>query len=89
MPLWRYDPKIRVSRTTRGLAMYGNNVFLSTYDARIIALNRDNGEVLWEINAMAPMDPNTGTPSKTQAFPARTADDQNQGRASELVVQGE
>jgi alcohol dehydrogenase (cytochrome c) len=88
IPLWRYDPKIRVSRTTRGLAMYGNRIFLSTYDARLIALNRDNGEVVWEVQAAAPHDPKTGTPSKTQAFSAppvaiRTA----AGR--ELVIQGE
>jgi alcohol dehydrogenase (cytochrome c) len=88
VPLWRYDPRIRVSRTTRGLAMYGNKVFLSTYDARLIALNRDSGEVAWEINAAAPTDPKTGTPSRTQAFSGapltiRTA----AGR--ELVVQGE
>src|SRR5216684_808958 len=68
IPLWRYDPKIRVSRTTRGLAMYGNNIFLSSYDARLIALNRDTGEVVWEVQAAAPTDPKTGTPSKTQAF---------------------
>ena len=68
VPLWRYDPKITRSRTTRGLAMYGNKIFLSTYDARLIALDRDNGEVAWEIQAAAPMDPKTGTPSKTQAF---------------------
>ena len=48
--------------------MYGNKVFLSTYDARVIALNRDTGEVAWEVQAAAPMDPKTGTPSKTQAF---------------------
>ena len=88
IPLWRYDPKIRVSRTTRGLAMYGNAVILSTYDARIIALNRDNGEVLWEINAMAPMDPNTGTPSKTQAFSGAPLTIKTKG-GRELVVQGE
>ena len=88
IPLWRYDPKIRVSRTTRGLAMYGNAVVLSTYDARIIALNRDNGEVLWEINAMAPMDPNTGTPSKTQAFSGAPLTIKTKG-GRELVVQGE
>src|SRR5277367_5540286 len=68
VPLWRYDPKITRSRTTRGLAMYGNKIFLSTYDARLVALNRDSGEVAWEIQASAPMDPKTGTPSKTQAF---------------------
>src|SRR3977135_3049612 len=64
IPLWRYDPKIRVSRTPRGLAIYANKVFLSTYDARLIALNRDNGEVVWEVLAAAPTDPTTGTPSK-------------------------
>jgi glucose dehydrogenase len=68
VPLWRYDPKITRSRTTRGLAMYGNKVYLSTYDARLIALNRDSGEVAWEIQASAPTDPKTGTPSRTQAF---------------------
>ena len=88
VPIWRYDPKIRVSRTTRGLAMYGNKIVLSTYDARLIALNRDSGELVWEVQAAAPTDPATGTPSRTQAFSAppvaiKTA----AGR--ELVIQGE
>src|SRR5215471_4813712 len=88
IPLWRYDPKIRVSRTTRGLAMYGNNLFRSTYDARIIALDRDNGEVVWEVKAAAPMDPKTGTPSKTQAFSGAPLAIKTAG-GRELVVQGE
>src|ERR1700730_17651361 len=88
IPLWRYDPKIRVSRTTRGLAMYGNNIFLSTYDARLIALNRDSGEVVWEVQAAAPMDPKTGTPSKTQAFSGAPLTIKTAG-GRELVVQGE
>src|SRR5262245_61334580 len=29
VPLWRYDPKITRSRTSRGLAMYGNKVFVA------------------------------------------------------------
>jgi alcohol dehydrogenase (cytochrome c) len=68
VPLWRYDPKITRSRTSRGIAMYGNKVFVATYDARLIALNRDSGEVVWEVNAAAPTDPTTGTPSKMQGF---------------------
>src|SRR5438094_3559764 len=68
VPLWRYDPKITRSRTSRGLAMYGNKVFVATYDARLIALNRDSGDVVWEVNAAAPTDPATGTPSKVQGF---------------------
>ena len=27
--------------------MYGNMVFISTNDVRMIALNRDSGEVVW------------------------------------------
>jgi alcohol dehydrogenase (cytochrome c) len=46
IPLWRYDPKITRARTTRGLAMYANKVFLATYDARVIALDRDCGKEL-------------------------------------------
>jgi alcohol dehydrogenase (cytochrome c) len=88
IPLWRYDPKIRASRTTRGLAMYGNRIFLSTYDARLIALNRDNGEVVWEVLAAAPMDPATGTPSKAQAFSGAPLAIKTRG-GRELLVQGE
>src|SRR5215470_17206062 len=70
IPLWRYDPKITRTRTNRGLAMYGNKVFVLTYDARVIALNRDTGEVVWEVQGSAPQDPATGTPSKVQGFSA-------------------
>jgi alcohol dehydrogenase (cytochrome c) len=88
VPLWRHDPKIRASRTTRGLAMYGNNIFLSTYDARLIALNRDTGEVVWEVQAAAPQDPATGTPSKTQGFSGAPLTIRTAG-GRDLLVQGE
>ena len=88
VPLWRYDPKIARSRTTRGLAMYGNKIFLSTYDARLIALDRDSGEVAWEVQAAAPMDPKTGTPSKTQAFSGAPLAIKSAG-GKDLVIQGE
>jgi alcohol dehydrogenase (cytochrome c) len=88
VPLWRYDPKIRVSRTTRGLAMYSNNIFLSTYDARLIALNRDTGDLVWEAQAAAPMDPATGTPSKTQGFSGAPLAIRTAG-GRDLLVQGE
>ena len=54
VPLWRYDPKITKSRTNRGIAMYGNKVFISTNDMRMIAINRDSGAVVWEAQARAP-----------------------------------
>ncbi|MCC6983496.1 MAG: hypothetical protein IT535_09520 [Bauldia sp.] len=89
IPLWRYNPEITKSRTTRGVALLNDGVFVSTNDTRIARLNEATGEVVWEIQAAAPTDPATGTPSPdTQGFTAapttlRTA----AGR--ELVLQGE
>jgi alcohol dehydrogenase (cytochrome c) len=88
VPLWRFDPKITRSRTSRGIAMYGNKVFVATYDARLIALNRDSGEVIWEVNAAAPTDPTTGTPSKVQGFSGAPLTVKTRG-GKELVLVGE
>jgi alcohol dehydrogenase (cytochrome c) len=89
VPLWRYDPKIKQSRTQRGIAMYGNKVFIPTNDMRMIAVNRDNGELAWEVNAAAPTDPATGTPApKTQGFTAAPLTLKTRG-GKELVLQGE
>ena len=89
VPLWRHDPKIKQSRTQRGIAMYGNKVFIPTNDMRMIALNRDSGEVVWEVNALAPTDPTTGTPSaKTQGFTAAPLAIKTRG-GKEIVLQGE
>ena len=88
VPLWRYDPKITRARTNRGLAMYGNKVFVLTYDARVIALDRDSGEVAWEVQGAAPQDPATGTPSKVQGFSAAPLAVKTRG-GRELVLAGE
>jgi len=88
IPLWRYDPKITRARTTRGLAMYANKIFLATYDARVIALDRDSGEVIWETQGAAPTDPVTGTPSKVQGFSGAPLTVKTRG-GRELVLVGE
>ena len=88
VPLWRYDPKITRARTNRGLAMYGSKVFVLTYDARVIALDRDSGEVAWEVQGAAPQDPATGTPSKVQGFSAAPLAVKTRG-GRELVLAGE
>jgi alcohol dehydrogenase (cytochrome c) len=88
IPLWRYDPKITRARTSRGIAMYGNKLFVLTYDARVIALNRDSGEVIWEVQAAAPTDPVTGTPSKVHGFSAAPLTLKTRG-GKELVLAGE
>jgi len=89
VPLWRYDPKLKQTRTQRGIALYGNKVFIGTNDMRMIALNADSGEVVWEVNAAAPTDPATGTPSpKTQGFTGAPLTIKTRG-GKELVLQGE
>ena len=53
---WSYDPKIgkdveRVyccGSNNRGVALWGDLVFVGTMDARMIALNKDTGAVVWE-----------------------------------------
>jgi alcohol dehydrogenase (cytochrome c) len=89
VPLWRYDPKIKQSRTNRGIAMYGNKILVTTNDMRVIAINRDSGELMWEVDAKAPTDPATGTPSpKTQGFTGAPVVVKTRG-GRELVLQGE
>ena len=89
IPLWRYDPKITKSRTNRGIALFGDKVIVSTNDTRIIALNKETGQVAWEVVASAPTDPATGTPSaKTQAFTGAPLAIRTAG-GRDLILQGE
>jgi len=54
--LWSYDPKVaeeaeRVyccSSQNRGVALMGDKVFVGTMDARMVALNKDTGKVVWD-----------------------------------------
>ncbi|AWW72944.1 PQQ-dependent dehydrogenase, methanol/ethanol family [Erythrobacter sp. KY5] len=56
-PLWDYDPevpgetgvKVCCDVVNRGLAAWGNSLFLGTLDGRLVSLDRDTGEVQWEV----------------------------------------
>ncbi|WP_298305668.1 PQQ-dependent dehydrogenase, methanol/ethanol family [uncultured Erythrobacter sp.] len=56
-PLWDYDPqvpgetgvKVCCDVVNRGLAAWGNDLFLGSLDGRLISLDRDTGEVNWEV----------------------------------------
>ena len=57
---WSYDPKLpdeaeRVyccGSINRGVALLGELVYVGTMDARLIALHKDTGEVVWEIEVI-------------------------------------
>ncbi|MGE0822571.1 MAG: methanol/ethanol family PQQ-dependent dehydrogenase [Candidatus Binatia bacterium] len=51
--LWRYkhelpDDLFQLHPTNRGVALYGDKVFLATVDAHLLALNARTGEVVWD-----------------------------------------
>ena len=54
--LWEYDPEVPgetgvkacCDTVNRGLATWGDKLFLGTLDGRLIALDRDTGNVEWE-----------------------------------------
>ena len=56
-PLWDYDPevpgetgvKVCCDVVNRGLAAWGNDLFLGSLDGRLISLDRETGEVNWEV----------------------------------------
>lgn len=51
--LWRYEPKLTTTiiccgPNNRGVAAYGDRVFVATLDDRLIALNQRDGTVAWQ-----------------------------------------
>jgi alcohol dehydrogenase (cytochrome c) len=58
---WRYQPALGpvalcCGMVNRGVAVYGDKVYLATLDARVIALRRSNGSVVWNVSAARPGD---------------------------------
>lgn len=57
--LWRYRPELGpvalcCGMVNRGVAAYGDKLYLATLDARVIALNRADGSVAWDVRAADP-----------------------------------
>lgn len=68
--LWEYDPKIPkeygvnacCDAVNRGAALWGDKVYVATLDGRLIALQREDGSVAWEVETRINMeDPYTIT----------------------------
>jgi alcohol dehydrogenase (cytochrome c) len=60
VPLWRFDPQTERIARDRGLALYETNVIKTTGDARIVAIDKQSGELVWEVGTQEPVgQPNT------------------------------
>ncbi len=59
-PLWSYDPKVPpewgirgcCDVVNRGLAAWGNNVYVGTYDGRLVALDQQTGKVVFDVTTI-------------------------------------
>jgi len=59
-PLWRYDPEVPgewggrgcCDVVNRGVAAWGGNLYLGSYDGRLIALDARTGKPVWETNTI-------------------------------------
>ena len=70
--LWKYDPAVPGAYArmlccgviNRGVALYGQRVFVGTLDGRLVALDRATGHVDWEVQTTDPTLPYsiTGAP---------------------------
>jgi quinohemoprotein ethanol dehydrogenase len=71
-PLWTYDPKVPpewgirgcCDVVNRGLAAWDGNVFVVSYDGRLIAINAKTGKRTWEVDTIDRSKPysSTGAP---------------------------
>lgn len=56
---WRFQPRLGpvalcCGMVNRGVAAYGDKIYLATLDARLIALRRSDGSVAWDVAAADP-----------------------------------
>ncbi|MDG2332895.1 MAG: PQQ-dependent dehydrogenase, methanol/ethanol family [Myxococcota bacterium] len=67
--LWRYDPRVprSIARqaccdvVNRGVAAWGDKIFVGTLDGRLIALDASTGEAIWDVMTVDPEQPYTIT----------------------------
>jgi len=54
LPIWRYDPqvtKFRQYQNTRGMALWQNMIIEATRDARLVGIDKQTGEKIYEVSA--------------------------------------
>ncbi|HWG68693.1 MAG TPA: PQQ-dependent dehydrogenase, methanol/ethanol family [Steroidobacteraceae bacterium] len=67
--LWEFDPKVPgragfracCDVVNRGVALWGDKVYVGTVDGRLIALNRETGQLVWSVTTTDPSKPYTIT----------------------------
>ena len=61
--IWKYDPEVDRSYIrlaccgpahNRGVAVYEGKVFVGTFDGRLIAVNKESGEEVWDVDTWIP-----------------------------------
>ncbi len=60
VPLWRSDPQVATTGNPRGISLFRDNVYQSTADARLIAVNKESGETVFDVSGVEPARPELG-----------------------------
>jgi len=71
--MWKADAAVSKELTgaERGMAFWGNNVYTDLLDGRVIAVNRDNGEFVWDKQiARVPHPKSSGVNVSKESFSA-------------------
>ncbi len=58
--LWKFDPEVDPAypdiTTSRGITVLGNNVYVATLDSRLVALDMESGEAVFDVRISSPDD---------------------------------
>jgi alcohol dehydrogenase (cytochrome c) len=87
--VWRFDPEVSRHRTNRGVAMINNSVYIATGDMRMLRVDRDSGEAVYDVNIQAPTNATYGTPSPVSQTVSAAPMTYRSASGRELVFQGE
>ena len=64
--IWRFDPEVHVHagndlragwEHSRGIGIWKNNVYVATWDGRLIAINRASGDEVWSVRTFSADEP--------------------------------
>src|SRR3546814_15630949 len=75
-PLWKFDPEVPGERAVhaccdvvnRGVAVWGDKLFVGALDGRLIALDRKTGKELWSAQTFDASNPTTNPGAPTHGI---------------------
>jgi alcohol dehydrogenase (cytochrome c) len=87
--VWKFDPEVERHRLSRGVAMINNAVYTATGDMRLLKVDRDSGEAVFDVVTQAYEVENYGTPSQVSQTVSAAPMAYRAASGRELIFVGE